>query len=455
MIRSLHVAPHNSKRPMLGRTLIALSLCLAGMLAATPARCQDASDSTALKELLKRLESVEKRLSESEGALQKTTAELAEAKSRIQALESGQTAKPPVLQAALDPAPTPVAAQSPANPMAEHDHDAPPAAGANAPKLAIRGYGDVRFGKEAYAASPNSFALGQMDLYISSRLTEKTSVLMETVFEAGSDNNIGVDIERFLIQHRVNRYLKFDAGRNHTAIGYYNTAFHHGTWFQTATARPFLFAFEDEGGLLPVHTIGLRASGEIPSSGLGLQYTFEVGNGRSYQQGTESVQNRFNVGSGKSVNAAFSSSPDALPGLQIGGSAYHESLKWGGLQPIGQQVYSAYAVYDRGRIEFLNEGVLMQHTQAGRTTTIPGGYTQFAYRLSNWSPYGRFEYLNGNRRDPVAQLILPHLGVRRQASFGIRYDFNEFAALKFQYGRLLQDSLSPVNMATAQLAFTF
>jgi len=36
--------------------------------------------------------------------------------------------------------------------------------------------------------------------------------------------------------------------RYHTAIGYYNTAYHHSTWFQTTTGRPFLFEFEDKGG---------------------------------------------------------------------------------------------------------------------------------------------------------------------------------------------------------------
>ena len=407
-------------------------------------------DPAILSQLLDRLQSVEKRLADSEGALQRTPSELAAATARIRALESHGTPEPALAAAAPAPAGPQIADQ----PAAIHDHDAMAGAGP-APKLTIRGFGDVRFGKEAYDRSGSNFALGQMDLYIASKLSDHTSVLMETVFEAGQDNGRGVDIERFLIQQRINRYLKFDAGRNHTAVGYYNTAFHHGSWFQTATARPFLFAFEDEGGLLPVHTIGLRASGELPGAGLGLQYTLEVGNGRSYQPGTVGVQNRFGASSGKSFNAALSASPDLLPGLQVGASAYHETLKWTGLQSIDQQIYSGYAVYDRGKIEFLNEAVLMRHSQSGRTTTVPGGYSQFAYRLGSWSPYGRFEYLNGNRHDPVAQLVLQHPGLRRQLSGGLRYDFNEFAAFKMQYGRLIQSSVPAANLAIAQLAFTF
>ncbi len=425
---------------------------LAVMLAAALSCDADAQtmDPAVLSQLLDRLQAVEKRLMDSEGALQKTTAELAEATARIRALESRGITEPSIPAAAL-----PATPQEAANlPSAVHDHDAMAGAGP-APKLTIRGFGDVRFGKEAYEKSGTSFALGQMDLYIASKLSDHTSVLMETVFEAGRDNGMSVDIERFLIQQRVNRYLKFDAGRNHTAIGYYNTAFHHGSWFQTATARPFLFAFEDEGGLLPVHTIGLRASGELPGQGLGLQYTLELGNGRSYQPGTVGVQNRVGASSGKSFNIALSTSPDTLPGLQIGGSAYHETLKWTGLQSIDQQIYSGFAVYERGRVEFLNEAVLMRHSQGGRTTTVPGGYSQFAYRLGAWSPYGRVEYINGNRSDPVAQLVLQHPGLRRQFSGGLRFDFNEFAAFKLQYGRLIQTSVPPANLAMAQLAFTF
>lgn len=323
------------------------------------------------------------------------------------------------------------------------------------PGMTIRGFGDIRFGKEANQVSPNSFAFGQLDLYITSRLSDRTSVLMETVFESNLQNAVGVDIERILLQQRINRYLKLEGGRNHTAIGYYNSAFHHGTWFQTATSRPFIFSFEDEGGLLPVHMVGIRASGDIPSRGLGLGYTLEVGNGRSYQPGTEIVHNRIDSGSGKTVNLALSLAPDKLAGLRLGASAFRGTLEENGLSPVRQQVFSGYAVYDRGRVQSLNEAVWMRDTQAGRTTSIAGGYAQLAVRLGLWSPYVRWEYLNANRSDPLARLVLADPGVRRQTSAGLRYDFSDFAALKLQYSRLIQETLAPANLAALQAAFTF
>jgi hypothetical protein len=186
-----------------------------------------------------------------------------------------------------------------------------------------------------------------------------------------------------------------------------------------------------------------------------LQYTLEVGNGRSYDPGVEQVHNRIDGSSGKAVNLALGAAPDRIPGLHVGASAFRETLSGAGLPPIRQVILAGYLVYDRGPVQFLNEAVWMRHTQSGRTTTIPGGYTQFAYRLGLWSPYVRFEYLNAAKSDPVARLVLPSLGVRRQVRAGIRYDFTPFAALKLQYGRLIQETLAAANLGALQLAFTF
>lgn len=85
-------------------------------------------------------------------------------------------------------------------------------------------------------------------------------MLSELTFESGDDNNIGVDLERALLIYSPNDRLQLGVGRAHTSIGYYNTAYHHGNWFETAAVRPFLFRYEDDGGILPVHNVGLTAT---------------------------------------------------------------------------------------------------------------------------------------------------------------------------------------------------
>lgn len=123
--------------------------------------------------------------------------------------------------------------------------------------LRIRGFGDVALHGDTQHGDTTSFSLGQLDLFITSDMSDQFKFLSEVVFEAGPDNiynvqvgpenSFSVDIERYLLQYSYNDYFNLAIGRGHTAIGYYNTAYHHSTWLQTTTDRPFLFEFEDRG----------------------------------------------------------------------------------------------------------------------------------------------------------------------------------------------------------------
>src|SRR5947209_14753189 len=156
--------------------------------------------------------------------------------------------------------------------------------------LHIRGFGDVTYHGDTRKGDTTAFSLGQWNLFVTSDVSEKFKFLSEIVFEAGTDNAVGVDVERLLLQYAPTDYFNLSSGRYHTAIGYYNTAYHHSTWLQTATGRPFLFEFEDKGGILPIHNAGVSASGLIPSGRLGLHYVAEIGNGRAWRT-AEPVQN--------------------------------------------------------------------------------------------------------------------------------------------------------------------
>src|SRR5260221_286405 len=68
------------------------------------------------------------------------------------------------------------------------------------------------------------------------------------------------------------------SGRSHPAVGYWNTAFHHGQWLQTSVNRPEMVKFG--GQFLPVHFVGLLAEGSVGSGGLSVRYHAGIGNGR-------------------------------------------------------------------------------------------------------------------------------------------------------------------------------
>jgi hypothetical protein len=379
--------------------------------------------------------------------------EVRQLRARVQELEARlPTATPekhdlPVPASAIpDPELAVQADSASASPRASHSF-------LSSPLLNFHGYGDLGY---RAAGGTSTFTVGQADLFLTSKLSDNLSFLMETVIDFNRNNVPGIDIERIFLTYRANEYLNIDAGRYHTAIGYYGTAFHHGRWFETAVDRPFLFAFEDDGGLLPIYNVGASISGRIPSGPLGLNYVAEIGNGRSYKSGSEPVQTTTDDNNGKSTNLALSATPHALPGWQFGGSAYRDRLTPEAGARIGQNIFSLYAVYVRDRVEFLNEGVLMHHNQAGRVTTVPAFYTQFSYRIGAASrPYFRFEYMNAAASDPVVSPEMGKLGYRRSVTAGYRYELTEFCALKFQMERVRRRDLATVTEGSVQLAFVF
>lgn len=330
------------------------------------------------------------------------------------------------------------------------------------PTLKIRGYTDINFdvGKNANpliypsgAPGYKGFQLGEFDLFMSSKLSDHLSVIGELVIGTDATNYWGIDMERVQLTYRANRYLEVSAGRYHTAIGYYNTMFHHGSWFQTATGRPFMYYFEDSGGLLPVHNVGVTTTGLVPGTKrVGLHWIAEVGNGRSSSLTGEPVQNFASDRSGKSVNFAAFVKPEFLEGLQIGGGRYYDVLNPAGIGPVHQSIYSAYAVYNNNKWEWLNEAVVLRDRVAsGRIFESPMAYTQLSRRLGQVQPYFRYQFVNAISGDPLNVFQGRYQG----PSFGIRRDLSAYAALKFQYNRLYQSNVLPLNGFDTQIAFTF
>lgn len=333
-----------------------------------------------------------------------------------------------------------------------HDHERQTTTG---PRLQIQGFADVNFRASNGQGATNAFSLGQLDLFITSQLSEKFSVVSELIMEAKRDNSFEFEIHRLLLRYAMSDYLNLSAGRYHTGIGYYNTAFHHGSYFATAANRPYLFTFEGQGGVLPLHNVGVSATGRIPSGSLGLRYIAEVGNGRSARSAANrTVQTAFDENNGKSYNLGLNARPDWLPGLQTGLSYYHDRLTPTAAPNVDQRIMAAHVVYQSPRYEWLNEALFIRHKPEGAggvATYTPGFYTQFARRFGKAQPYFRYQYVNASARD----LIFSDIGRRNGPSVGFRYDVTNYAAFKAQYDRTERRSLSALDELILQLAFTF
>src|ERR1035437_6152531 len=114
-------------------------------------------------------------------------------------------------------------------------------------------------------------------------------------------------------------------GRYQTGIGYYNTAYHAGTWFQTAADRPLVMEFADAGGVLPTQAAGLSLTGSIPSGTLGLNYVAEYGSSDTIRLDLNGTT-LSDENNGNHINLGLFARPEATPGLQIGGGIFHDRL---------------------------------------------------------------------------------------------------------------------------------
>jgi len=339
------------------------------------------------------------------------------------------------------------------------------------PTLKIRGFLDFNLGVGTDAnpliyplnipAKPvhNTFQFGEFDLFMTSQLSDSISFLSEVVFGADASNFWGIDIERAQITYKPNDYFQISGGRFHTSIGYYNTAFHHGTWFQTATGRPFMDFFEDSGGILPVHSVGITTTGLMPGTGkLNLHWIAEVGNGESSSYigqpiVNQPVQNFLSDKNHKAFNLAGYIKPDWVPGLQIGGSYYNDEMVPAGVPHVDQNIESVYAVYITPVWEFMNEFVEERNKSVGQSKTFdtPLGYTQLSRKFGKYRPYFRYQYVKVPSGDPLYSAAGKYVG----PSVGLRIDFTNYVALKVQYNRLYTLDPLPKNGLDGQVSFTF
>jgi hypothetical protein len=424
---------------------------------------QKTVDEKTVQMLLQRIEQLESRVAQLEGERQQANHAASGAQATAMA-PTGPTASPVLAMASMTPQEQ---APTPAPPEAEPQVGNPEPERMDMSKtlMRIRGFGDINFHGSNQEGDTTSFTLGQLNLFVSSDVSEKFRFLSEIVFEAGPDNIYGVrggennvfsvDLERYLLQYSYNDYFNLSVGRYHTAIGYYNTAYHHSTWFQTTTGRPYLFQFEDRGGILPIHNVGASASGLIPSGRLGLHYVAEVGNGRESRTPlvSEPVQNTFDENTHKAVNLQLFARPESVRGLQFGFSAYRDLLTPLNQPKIGETILDGYVVYMVPNFEWLNEAVLVRHTPegTGRSFNTPGFYTQISKRWGSYRPYFRYQYVNAPSSEPV----FPDVGLQAGPSVGLRYDASESVAVKLQYDYNVLRNQPSVNSLGLQVGFTF
>ncbi|MDX1675787.1 MAG: hypothetical protein R3314_13420, partial [Longimicrobiales bacterium] len=122
------------------------------------------------------------------------------------------------------------------------------------------------------------FSLGQVVGHLNGSLSDRITVAVEATVSSRSTGPVAT-LERLILAYDVADALKISAGRYHTPISWWNTQHHHGLWLQLSIDRPRTVRFGTP--LIPVHFMGVLASGNLAVGRSTLVYEAGVGNGRS------------------------------------------------------------------------------------------------------------------------------------------------------------------------------
>jgi len=332
-------------------------------------------------------------------------------------------------------------------------------------QLGINVYGDIGY-DVARTTNPtdttNAFSAPRLELFLQEQ-QGRLAFLAETMFEVGDFNEFGIDMERIEVAYLFSDYLRVRFGRFHTAIGYYNDAYHHGRYFQLTVDRPEMVRFEDEGGLIPAHSVGLHADGRFGLGALGaLRYDADLANGRGVIP--DEVTNLTDPNDAKAYNLRLRIEPAFLDGLIAGGNIYVDkinALPVAGLpaQRIDELILGAHLVYLENNIHLIAEYLHVSHkvSATGYSGTTQAGFVEVGYVIQRLTPYARFQRVSvpAVLDTFYAQNVLAMQGSLYAAVVGLRFGVSDYLALKLEGGYIKRDSGSNTTTGAVQCAFAF
>lgn len=242
-------------------------------------------------------------------------------------------------------------------------------------------------------------------------------------------------------------------GRFHTPIGYWNSAYHHGTYLQTSISRPGIVEFEGGHGPLPTHLAGLLAEGSTEVGDGAVHYSLGVGAGpllnsklnpfdvasrddhrRSHNGGTVVNVNWRPVAHSRDMFGLFAArttigdSTDEFDRTQQTLYGIYTNWHWGKLRLLGAwfQVSNTFKGIAAPRERFASAYLQAEYALAARTTAFSRFETTANARADSLY-LGRFESFVTQRLMGGIRYELSHrqaltAEISAQESFGVRTD---------------------------------
>jgi len=338
-------------------------------------------------------------------------------------------------------APEHIAAKLPATPQPEEPITVDQIVIASTNRVDLNFFGDVSMVQST--AQDAAFAIGPLGFQVTAHLTQE--LVGRTEFAMSFDNGDTVlDVERAYLEYRSPHWM-LAAGRTHAELGYWNNAFHHGRWLQLTINRPRVLRFEDEGGMLPVHQVGITAVYGPSRGEAGLEVGVGVGNGHG--RVLEQIQTTGDDNHAKSMLLRVGAVGYGHPALRFGINvavddiaAQPEAVR--PLAPDASILELITGVYLSLRAEHVlvfSETYNIAHFAMGQSWQVTDGFLLAGYRLDKTIPYAQIEARRGDGAvDPFynpspalnSETVSPTNYV--EGLVGVHYDLNSWSALKLE-----------------------
>jgi hypothetical protein len=292
--------------------------------------------------------------------------------------------------------------------------------------------------------SDAAFVVGPVGLQITAHLADHLVGRTEYILKFDAGGATVVDLERLYLEYRTDHWA-FVAGKTHTEFGYWNTAFHHGTWLQLTKRRPRVVDFEQAGGVLATHSTGITVSYGPKRGDSGLDLVVAIGNGHG--RTLDTVQTESDNNPFKSVLVRLGAIGFGHPGLRFGVNAAIDQIapEPAAVRPmlpdraILELVTGFYLALRGDRLTVFSETYNILHHSDIQNWQFTDGFLLAGYRFGQFTPYGEIEARTGDgaidpyyQPDPAvdAHIFPPANFV--EGTVGLRYELNTWSALKLE-----------------------
>ncbi|MCH7880283.1 MAG: hypothetical protein IIB69_01665 [Proteobacteria bacterium] len=307
---------------------------------------------------------------------------------------------------------------------------------------------------------------GVLDFYLVHEFNNHLSGLLEFVYE-NSAVDTKTDLERFSLKYSFHQRFNLAIGRFHTPLGNINRAQHHGTFLQEMVTRPFFLEYHKSNSTLPLHVVGFMADGMFRRNSLNIAYestlhSNQAVNQESNQSGLIFIKLDPNDNLSGSINPGFSSRIRVFPdqkNWQVAAFIYQNETEFdlNNLRNLlDETIVGLDFQYTHEQWKLMAEFFHIRHDyhQTSNRFGATAYFLQAGYRYSDKiGLHYRYAFMHIDENDPYYGLTI--LKDQHRNSVAIRYELNEYNALKLELEYLVHENSSIENITSIGTQWSF